>query len=176
MQLRSMSVRVDSGPKVRGSLSISREFETVFSNSGSPDLNWEYVDSGGHFHAYTSDGKLPTLRRREEHQDCNGMCGGVCEGEGYTITKHSCLLCNEDVTPGWVAGEYSVNIPGPISWEVEAEVYVDPLREVSLRIDIESRRFFGIAVAKDTCINGYFGETYAITTFTGIGPLGEKAI
>jgi hypothetical protein len=64
-----------------------------------PDPAWTFTDSAGHFHAYDSDGKLPTLSAVLTHVDCDGSCGGICDGDGYSRTERQCPLCDEYVVP-----------------------------------------------------------------------------
>lgn len=70
-----------------------------------PDPAWEHTDSNGHFHAFAEDGKTPTLERYSVHVDCDGSCGGVCEGEGYDETHWKCAICGEEVEPRFIPDE-----------------------------------------------------------------------
>ena len=67
-----------------------------------PDPAWEHTDSNGHFHAWAQDGKTPTLERYSVHVECDGSCGGICEGEGYDETHWKCAICGEEVEPRFV--------------------------------------------------------------------------
>jgi hypothetical protein len=67
-----------------------------------PDPAWEHTDSNGHFHAFAQDGKTPTLVAYLVHIDCDGSCGGMCEGEGYDENHWKCAACGEEVEPRFV--------------------------------------------------------------------------
>lgn len=67
-----------------------------------PDAKWTHTDGNGHFHAFATNGELPTLNRETVPAPCDGSCGGVCNGEGYTVDRYTCLLCGEEVEPRYV--------------------------------------------------------------------------
>lgn len=71
-------------------------------NAVMPDPAWEHTDSNGHFHAFAEGGKTPTLREHSVHVDCDGSCGGVCEGEGYDEPRWKCVICGEEVKPAFI--------------------------------------------------------------------------
>lgn len=64
-----------------------------------PDATWTFIDASGHFHAYDSDGKLPTLNSRRVIKDCDGTCGDLCGGDGFSDTVYECPLCEAPVEP-----------------------------------------------------------------------------
>lgn len=66
-----------------------------------PDIDWAYTDGHGHTHRW-HDGTLPTLVASNLQVDCDGSCGGVCGGEGYTTTQYHCVECEGLVEPGYV--------------------------------------------------------------------------
>lgn len=93
------------------------------------DLTWEYTDSYGHYHARSTSSSTPypTLLAESVRMDCDGGCGGICEGKGYSTTVYTCLVCGELVEPGIVAGPHHFAVPGPADWSVDAQ-YVLPSR------------------------------------------------
>lgn len=94
-----------------GLYSVTMHSESPYEtyDSDVPDPAWTFTDAAGHFHAYDSDGKLPTLNMVATHLDCDGTCGGVCDGDGYSRTDYQCLLCDEYVVPATRTGVVRVN-------------------------------------------------------------------
>ena len=82
-----------------------------------PDQAWTFTDAAGHFHAYDADGKLPSLRHLLIKVDCDGSCGGLCDGE-YDKRVHQCLMCDELVEPATRRG--TRRVPGPAEYIVRA--------------------------------------------------------
>jgi hypothetical protein len=81
-----------------------------------PDPAWERTDSNGHFHAFAEgsrdgapmlgrDRETPTLTRYSVHVECDGSCGGVCEGEGYDEPRWKCAICGDEVEPRFIADQ-----------------------------------------------------------------------
>lgn len=99
-----------------GLYSVSMHAESPYGtyDSDVPDPAWAFTDAAGHFHAYDSDGKLPTLTRVLNHVDCDGSCGGVCDGAGYSRTEYQCPLCDEYVVPATRKGRVAVNTREPL--------------------------------------------------------------
>lgn len=95
-----------------GLYSVTMHSESPYEtyDSDVPDPAWTFTDAAGHFHAYDSDGKLPTLNMVATHLDCDGTCGGVCDGDGYSRTDYQCLLCDEFVVPATRRGRVQVNM------------------------------------------------------------------
>ena len=174
--LSSAEIRINDGPPVHGELSIDREIITIRSEIATkPDPTWEYIDSAGHFHACSTraESDLPTLNRRTEHVDCDGSCGGVCEGEGYTVTRFSCAICGEDIEPGRIPF-HEETISGPESWNITVHTAVPYGERVSVRIVMGGRLWFGIGLATDLTVIRSLHNTTATTTIVGAGPLGER--
>lgn len=100
-----------------GLYSVSMRSESPYEtyDSDVPDPAWVFTDGAGHFHAYDSDGRLPTLGRVLTHIDCDGSCGGVCDGDGYSRTEYQCPLCYEYVVPATRRGRVRVDArPAPL--------------------------------------------------------------
>ena len=89
-----------------------------------PDPAWEHTDSHGHFHAWAQDDKTPTLERYSVHVDCDGSCGGVCEGEGYDETHWKCAICGDEVEPRFVPDEEARTAGIPVVTSKQATVTV----------------------------------------------------
>lgn len=165
-----------NGQEIPGTLVASQEVERVTTNLSQPDPAWEYTDQQGHYHAYTDDDTMnhyPTLLRRDEHVDCDGSCGGVCEGEGYTVPRFYCFVCNEQIEPGVTRGPHTTTIPGLKYWEVTLHAgWMDVgSGAVSLRMVKPGRTFFGFAEVTNTtiCSDGT-GET----ELAGVSALGTR--
>lgn len=97
---------INDGPFFPAELTTGADVEMIRSETAvKPDPAWEHVDSHGHFHAFAEDGKTPTLATWLEQMPCDGSCGGVCEGEGYSEERWKCAICDEAVEPRFVPDE-----------------------------------------------------------------------
>ena len=81
--------------------------QEVFTHVGrAPDHSWHEYDAQGHFHGWTAEGALPTLRTEVHLADCDEPCDGDCaDGVGdyeFALTRwrHLCELCGAPVVPG----------------------------------------------------------------------------
>jgi hypothetical protein len=182
VEVSGSTVRADvfvgtSGPWP-GSLTVEQEFIPVTSERSSrPDHRWVAVDNAGHWHAFTRDGKLPTLREYAEHVECDGSCGGICEGEGYHVTRWKCRACEKPVAPRFIQ-EYGRTemIPGPRSWHVQltAPTYLPVPQhrdQVSVRATFGDRIYFGLATLGDFSMT----PDALDVTLLGTTELGERA-
>jgi hypothetical protein len=158
-----------------GELMVERNDEVVWSRGPRPDKAWTFVDANGHFHAYDQGDEqrsYPTLRATSEHRECNGSCGGACEGEGYDVTVYSCLACGEVIKPGLIEGEYSISIPRPYEWSARAGL---PAGMTSFPgsdlVSIRLNQHFGFAYMTDMRID-FDGRGSAL--YVGTGPLGRS--
>jgi hypothetical protein len=101
-------------------LALSAECEVIWSRAARPDPGWSSTDARGHFHAYDSDGKLPTLVASNRQIPCDGSCRNW-DCDGYSERVHQCALCGEQVQPGTVEREhaepletaYTATVSGP---------------------------------------------------------------
>lgn len=172
----------EKGP-YRGTLRVEtdRIDVTMAGNSYKPDPEWTHVDKAGHFHAFAGDRSLPTLERYEKHLNCDGSCGGVCEGEGWTETRYRCRACGKRVKPGYVVdvpGGTPRTIPGRTSWGVTVEtVEPPPTGTVSVRCGsagLAGRDWFGLAEGRVSQItSSSSGQTYTYD-LSGVTELGRR--
>ncbi len=150
-----------------------------------PDRTWQHTDPAGHFHAFDHESKLPTLNAIPEHVDCDGSCGGVCEGEGYTITRHECLVCRAPVEPAWVPDMEARTTGTPVlglkDWNARVDgaaiEMIDHLvgERVSVVITEEDgRTLFGFGIIVKTAVESGFGEMRMTATIYGAGPLSQR--
>lgn len=127
---------------------VHHDVEVVRSRGPRFDEGWSFSDAAGHFHAYnTEQVPFPTLDSESVAMPCDGSCGGVCEGEGYDVTKYSCRICDEEIEPGLIHGEYSISIPGRSSWEAKVRTrdQLPTAGLVSVRLVADDVELFGIA-------------------------------
>jgi hypothetical protein len=167
----------EQGPFV-GTLNIETERIdiTMAGPSYKPDPEWTYVDKAGHFHAFTEDGKLPTLERYEKHLNCDGSCAGVCSDEGYTETRYRCRACGKRVKPGYavkVPGGAQQFMPGRTSWTVTVSGRTQWNADVSVRAVAGGKEWFGLAHPRMVSADVHDGFTY---DFIGLAELGRRVI
>lgn len=174
-----LAIQINDGPALPGTLSIDSNNEVVWLESARPDPDWTGTDSNGHFHARSDDGTYPTLVTRAEHVDCDGSCGGVCDGEGYTVFHYDCAVCGEEVQPGTIPGPHQTVIPGLQSWSVTV-VTGTPIGNISDRVTVRVAQatpgilYFGVAQVVDVQSQLDLGamERHE-TTLAGVSALGE---
>jgi hypothetical protein len=160
--------------KYAGELEIDRNPQVVWSDSPKADRSWTFVDQAGHFHAYDMDGELPTLENEPEHVDCDGACGGHCEG--YSVPHYLCRICREEIHPGSIPGPHQFAMDGPTSWVVRvrgvghfAAQYDD---QVSVRILDQEGSLFGVARVHGGSVQGTSPESVTFEAeLVGEGPL-----
>lgn len=172
------SVSINNGPGAPGQLTVEREQIDIFvATKSEPDMDWEYVDTAGHFHAFTTDGKLPTLDTREEHVDCGHPEDGEDECEGYDVTVYFCRICGATIKP-----EYEVTHPsgpesiaGRMSWQVQVPVYIKLGDWVSVKVVSGKQVFFGAGQpVRYSAGNDLTGGIAVETTIVGAGELGQR--
>jgi hypothetical protein len=183
MTTRAGSAIVDNSAPLDAALHIDHEQIVVRSTASAPDLSWTHLDSAGHFHSWAQDATLPTLTRHETKVPCDGFCGGVCEGEGYTALTWLCRICAEQVEPGTVPGLTSTVIPGVTDWWIQLhglpdDPWPDVCRQVGRQVSVRFlaptpgvAAVFGVAVVADLEYDSSIGW-HAIVY--GNGPLGER--
>lgn len=158
-------------------LTIEREVIVVNSLSPKSDPKWTYVDRLGHFHAYSDredDGyrRYPTLKATTIEEPCDGSCGGICGGEGYTRTEYSCLICAEVIKPSLIPGPHTATVPGRYDWSAEVRGGVPPTAfdRVSFRLASPTGdTWFGVGVVTDLTLSSF---DYSAKV-TGVSPLGH---
>lgn len=116
--LSNLTVSINGGDPLRCTLECRRETVYVrMDRAVKPDLSWTFTDTAGHFHAYTADGHLPTVKAKQVHVACDGCGDETCEG--YDVTEYHCLACDQIVQPV-TAPDYDamngVAVPGRRSW------------------------------------------------------------
>jgi hypothetical protein len=170
-KIEAMEIFINNGPPLYGVLDVQQDVRWESSALPRPNPRWQYTDANGHYHAHAEDDRerYPTLEAVVEQAACDGSCGGVCDGEGYSVTRYFCLICREEILPGTLSGPYRFPVPGLKSWTVEV---ADAVREerVSVRIEASGVVLFGVAgygqITRDA--NG------SRTVLQGISPLGRR--
>lgn len=168
-------VSINNETPTAGMLTIETEMvDVTLARKTSPDPNWTYVDSAGHYHALASDGTLPTLTATTEHRECGGACGAD-ECEGYDVTVYECAICGAEVEPGRIT-TYPAGrefMPGRTSWTVQVPRNVDR-GLLSVRVEVGDRTFFGVAERVSGRAEGGPDGIRVQTTLSGRWPLGER--
>jgi hypothetical protein len=157
-------------------LELTQEVEYVRSlGAVRPDPNWRFIDRLGHEHSFAGD-DLPTLTAHRVQMPCDGSCDGVCEGEGYSVTRYRCSICGEDVEPNWVpdyrAREVGTPITGITWWTVKIQTDRVLSGDVDLAMDLDGMSLTGKGTVGDQTV--YFrhgGVAEAETLVIGVGPL-----
>jgi hypothetical protein len=170
-----VKIQINDHPPVPGALKVEQEWINVASDRATkPDPTWERVDKRGHWHAYTTDGTLPTLRAYQHQRRCDGSCGRNC-GETWTVTRYVCRICEKRVRPGRVP-DLTTAIPGMQTWSVTATGHDVPALErethYTVRITEGDVTWFGVVIFYgDASISS---ETGWEITLHGLGPLGKR--
>lgn len=145
---------------------LTREVEQVdvsLSVESRPDPSWEYTDAAGHFHAWGSDGKLPTLKSVLLHEPCsqNDCC------DGYDSTTLRCIVCDEEVFPGHIVNRNPPrrSILGRESWTASVNGYVNTSKNVS----IVAGRYFGFGY-----VTGFENDHDRVTSHLVCGPMAQR--
>ena len=111
------------------------EYDTIWSDTAvKADLRWVF-EHGDHTHRWVGDdarkATVGGATRVARHVECDGSCGGVCQGEGYHVTVWVCDTTGEDLTPG--------TLPDPVMHVKSAETYTFTLAGPDLPEKIEGR-------------------------------------
>jgi hypothetical protein len=169
---------INGGEPVAAQLRITQERIDISTQGPKRDPNWTFTDTAGHFHARAEDGELPTLTARREHLPCDGSCGGVCGGEGYEITVHSCRICGEEIQPGTIPGPHYETMPGMVDWDLVVQQPLNGQGEVSVRFRTsDTAEFFGVAITGDVYMeSGGLGGMRGRTTLHGVSQLGRRTV
>jgi hypothetical protein len=176
-------VTINDGPILPGRLEVEQDVITYASATATkPDPQWEFIDPAGHFHAYDTDGELPTLVTRDRHVDCglshadDDLYGdGQHDCEGYDVREYFCQICDEQIKPERLSDAGQKSMPGRKSWSV----YVVSDRRiegvVSVRFEMASKIYFGVAHAiMEQAESGPGGGIRVTTRLSGAGPLGIR--
>jgi hypothetical protein len=177
---------INDGPLLPAVYEVDQQVLDISSDRATkPDPAWSLVDDAGHFHAFDADGSLPTLDGTRVPMPCDGSCGGVCEGEGYSVTRYTCRACGQEVRPVWVpdVAARTATMPGMKDWSVQVEFHDQPppqwkrddLVSVRLEDDPEGVRFgLGYCVGRSVA-RGLDGVVVTVT-ISGAGPLGTRMV
>jgi hypothetical protein len=180
----NLEVYVNAAGPFPGSLTV--ETETIDITSGlttyKPDPKWEHVDKAGHWHAFTSDGKHPTLEDYVKLLPCPGGCGDPgCEGTRET--RYRCRICGKRIKPGFVVDSYpgeTRSMPGRTSWSATVEQAADlpiPTRSgelLTVRAVGDGFTYFGLATIGPSEVMSSSDGVWMSATFYGIGELGRR--
>lgn len=143
-----------------------------------PDPTWEKVDKQGHFHAFTTDGKLPTLATESIQKPCPGGCDDPgCEG--VTVIRYRCRLCRQKIRPNWVT-EYDPSprsMPGRTNWSVTVRggPILVATGEVSVKVTAEGRTYFGFGMIGDVTWRNDGGRPETEMVIHGMSELGRRS-
>lgn len=173
---RLAAARVDNNPPAPATLHTERE-QIDITTRHEPDPNWEHVDPAGHYHARANNGddpasNYPTLLGDVEHVDCNGTCGGDCEG--YDTTVWRCRACGDVVQPGSRETDGRRYMDGLETWTVTVEQHITATGPVSVVVDAGGVRHFGMARAAESCAESGPDGYRVWTVLVGITRLGRK--
>lgn len=163
---------IDGQPVGLWDLTIHQEAQMLWSSGPRLDKEWSATDTAGHFHAYNSgDDHFPTLLKRIEEVPCY-FSDHDEDCDSANITHYHCRICDEEMTPGVIHGDYPITIHGTQTWS--AEVLMPSSWKfnelVSLRGKISHSEVFG--VAKVVSLSSRPGCTSV--SLVGIGPLGYR--
>lgn len=146
IRLQPDAVASIDGQAVRvGTVRIDQQTEAIISASDlRPDPEWQHTDTASHFHAFTADGKLPTLRATLTHVPCDGSCGRGCEG--YDENTYTCVICGEPVEPRWVDHGPRTELMPTTSTATVVALTDRPVRadQVSVRAELVDGELFGV--------------------------------
>jgi hypothetical protein len=143
-------------------------------------MSWTVIDDQGHFHAYATDGELPTLTAISRHVDCDlsHADDDLYEGrdcEGYDIVEYFCAICDQQIEPERVPDTGQKSIPGRMMWEVSIHPEQEIKGKVIVRVATGDKTLFGVAHAHTVSMEDDSSGQFRITTkLDGAGPLGER--
>jgi hypothetical protein len=142
--IREIQIIIDNEPPTKGEFSIEVEQVEISSFGSDPDPNWTFIDTHGHFHAYTADMKLPTLDERAEWHEYFEPDEETGE-TGYTTLHLHCRICDEEIRPGRIdRGGYRRFAAGRTSWTVRVNGEGALRDKKSVRIIHSDQMHFGI--------------------------------
>lgn len=175
-----MDIWLNNAGPFRGQVTVETEAIDITSGltSYKPDPSWTFVDKAGHWHAFTADGKHPTMERYVKMLPCPGGCNDPgCEGSPEE--RYRCVLCGKRIRPGRVVASYAGerrSMPGLTNWSVrvfgaQRDGSLPADDKVVVRFVDEKQTRFGLAAPSDF-INGSDG--WELHLF-GLGELGVRA-
>jgi hypothetical protein len=169
-------ITIDDRPPLPGSYRIEEQVITLDTTATAPDPTWNTVDAQGHWHAWTDDGKLPTLRTAPRHVPCDGTDhpgtdGDLCDG--YDAAALHCRICGEQITPRRIPAPHPTTVAVAHAWTVTLTAHPDapaPKSPAAATIRIRTSTgelLFGVAVpgpadrsADGTTVITFEGQTH----------------
>jgi len=173
-----VKIQINDDEPVIGGLTIDQDWIDVTSiTATTPDLSWQYTDPRGHYHAYTEDGKLPTLQVRTVHHLCDGDDDDE-DCEGYDTSYYVCAICGDaEVVEPHRLPEGPKQIPGRQSWTVEVPVKIERGDQVSVRIWTPDALLFGVGQSHGVVRAEGGPEGVRVTSkILQAGPLGRRRL
>jgi hypothetical protein len=173
-------VRVDAQGPFRCTLEQETDVIDVTTATGThtPNLAWEFVDEAGHYHAWTKDGKLPTVAVTVNHFPCNHDHEDEDECGGWDESKTVCLLCAEPIEPKYVVDHSKRYLPGRTRWEANVYgVHLEYGMKVSLAFaNAHTGRvlWFGMGQVVAQNITTEMDAVAYVSKVTGVTALGRK--
>jgi hypothetical protein len=166
--LRPLALYVDgveiSTNRIRLSVEVEQIDVRTMTEATEADPAWSFTDAAGHFHAWSKDSTLPTLRSwRDESSYCE-MCRDEHEGE----LQWACMICLTVVKPGTRvrAVQPPDTVPGRKSWRIEGLPFDQPIAQdvqgvqVSVRVVAHAAlsaggdEYFGVAARYADVLHG----------------------
>lgn len=89
-----------------------------------------FTDDHGHEHVWVIDpsdeyrATITTGVRVRIHHDCDGTCGGVCQGEGYSTPAWRCLDCGDVLDPPYATGPTDVPYDAEVTLTLRVYGYI----------------------------------------------------
>jgi hypothetical protein len=174
-------IAINQNDPTPGTYTLTEDVYELHTTATAPDPNWTHTDNHGHWHAYTDDGKLPTLTTAVLHQPCDGTDhpGAIAEEPcpGYNTTELHCRICNERVHPIRIATPHPTLVVVPRAWTAQL-THPDPDHTYRTPSDViarlhtpDGRTLFGTARATLTDIHP---DGHITLTLTGTGTLGTR--
>lgn len=170
--LRPLALYVDgveiSTNRIRLSVEIEQIDVRTISKATEADPAWSFTDAAGHFHAWSKDNTLPTLRSWAESSYCE-----QCRDEHECELQWVCMICAAVVKPGTRvrAEQPPSTVPGRKSWRIEGLPFDQPIAQgMQVSVRVVALPAFGVVGS-----NEYFGVAarYA-DVLHGVGELAER--
>lgn len=186
--LRGVTVVVDNGEPMPGDFNIEVEQidVTLGADTHKPDPSWSFVDSHGHYHAWSTEGTLPTTHLVEvpvdEDEAEEDPPADPAEPDDFgdwvddePIRERRCILCGDPVEPKTlvdIPGGTKQFMPGLTRYEVVVygEVHAHG-GGVSLRVETPASVYFGFGRVAWTNIAPKVDGATEVRTYLTCGPM-----
>lgn len=146
-----------------------------------PDPNWTFIDAAGHFHAYTKEFALPTLKRVEVYVDADQVEGldEDYDEDDYAIVELHCRICDENIVPGTRPTMGSKSVPGRMSWSVDVTGRTEDLRPLAnatklVSFWMDSPKVFGVGMLLANVTPVHPDGKFMAAIIEGDGELGSR--